>query len=79
MGGGRISGKIGQTNVGLLNMVTEAVAEESIERNNFSVARVNHDFSSSRSSFGALFVGKNELGSDTNAFNQVFALDGKLE
>lgn len=78
LGGGRISGKIGQTNVGLLNMVTEAVAEESIERNNFSVARVNHDFSSSRSSLGALFVGKNELGSHTNAFNQVFALDGKL-
>ena len=58
IGGGRVSGKIGQTNVGLLNMVTDAVEEEDIARNNFSVARVNHDFSQSRSSLGAIFVGK---------------------
>ena len=58
LGGGRISGKIGQTNIGLLNMVTEEVPEESTPRNNFSVARINHDFSTSRSSLGAIFVGK---------------------
>ena len=76
--GGRISGKIGQTNVGLLNMVTEAVPEDAITRNNFSVARVNHDFSTSRSSLGAVFVGKNALGDGNDHYNQVFAVDGKL-
>jgi len=78
IGGGRISGKIGQTNVGLLNMVTEAVPEDAITRNNFSVARVNHDFSTSRSSLGAVFVGKNALGDGNDHYNQVFAVDGKL-
>lgn len=78
IGGGRISGKIGQTNVGLINMVTEAVPEDAITRNNFSVARVNHDFSTSRSSLGAVFVGKNALGDGNDHYNQVFAVDGKL-
>jgi len=78
IGGGRVSGKIGQTNVGLLNMVTEAVPEDAISRNNFSVARVNHDFSTSRSSLGAIFVGKNALDDGNDHYNQVFALDGKL-
>ena len=78
IGGGRISGKIGQTNIGLLNMVTEEVPEESIHRNNFSVARINHDFSTSRSSLGAIFVGKNELGDGNDHYNQVVAVDGKL-
>ena len=72
IGGGRVSGKIGQTNVGLLNMVTDAVEEEDIARNNFSVARVNHDFSQSRSSLGAIFR-ENELGGATDAYNRVFA------
>ena len=78
IGGGRISGKIGQTNVGLLNMVTEAVEAQDIARNNFSVARVNHNFSNSRSSLGGIFVGKNELGNASDAYNRVFAVDGKL-
>ena len=78
IGGGRVSGKIGQTNVGLLNMVTEAVAAQDTARNNFSVARVNHNFSNSRSSLGGIFVGKNELGGADDAYNQVYAVDGKL-
>jgi len=78
IGGGRISGKIGQTNVGLLNMVTDAVPDDNITRNNFSVARVNHDFSTSRSSLGAIFVEKKALGDGNDHFNQVFAADGKL-
>lgn len=71
-GGGRVSGKIGQTNIGILSMVTEDLYE-----NNFSVARVNHDFTNSRSSLGMIYVGKNEIG-NSNSFNKVYAIDGKL-
>ena len=77
MGGGRLSGKIGQTNIGLLNMSTEGSNDFSISKNNFSVIRVNHDFSKSRSSFGGIFVNKFGLGGNNN-YNRVFALDGKL-
>ena len=77
IGGGRISGKVGQTNVGLLGMQTEAVGEDGF-RTNFSVARVNHDFSKSRSSLGAIVVGKNDVGAGSENFNNVIAIDGKL-
>ena len=77
IGGGRLSGKIGQTNIGLLNMSTEGSNDFSISKNNFSVIRVNHDFSKSRSSFGGIFVNKFGLGGNDN-YNRVFALDGKL-
>ncbi len=36
-------GKVGNTNVGLLNMMTDAVGSD-IEKNTYSVARVNHEF-----------------------------------
>ena len=58
IGGARLSGKINQTNVGLLSMFTEGVTDENIEKNNFSVARVNHDFSNSRSSVGGIFINR---------------------
>ena len=77
IGGGRLSGKIGQTNIGLLNMSTEGSNDSSISKNNFSVIRVNHDFSKSRSSFGGIFVNKFGSGGNNN-YNRVFALDGKL-
>lgn len=77
VGGARVSGKIGQTNVGLLSMFTQAVGE-AIPETNYSVARINHDFAKSRSSFGGVFVGKSPLGTLGGDDNQVFALDGKL-
>jgi len=77
-GGGRISGKIGQTNVGILNMVTDEISDQNIYENNFSVARVNHDFNNSRSSLGVVYVGKNEMGDSNKHYNNVYAIDGKL-
>ena len=56
---------------------TEGSNDSSISKNNFSVIRVNHDFSKSRSSFGGIFVNKFGLGGNNN-YNRVFALDGKL-
>ena len=80
IGGSRVSGKIGQTNVGLLSMFTDEVASEGvfdIIKNNYSVARVNHDFAKSSSSLGGLFVNRNVIGMSED-YNRVFALDGKL-
>ena len=75
IGGGRVSGKVGQTNIGLLNMFTEAVAD--IPQNNFAVARVNHDFAKRRSSLGAIFVGKTNTAQPTDDYSRVVAVDGK--
>ena len=80
LGGSRVSGKIGQTNVGLLSMFTDEVENEGtidIIKNNYSVARVNHDFAKSRSSLGGIIVNRNGIGNNDD-FNRVFAMDGKL-
>ena len=75
IGGARLSGKIGQTNVGFLSMFTDDVND--IEKNNFTVARVNHDFPKSRSSLGGIFVNRAGLGDTSDDYNRVFAVDGK--
>ena len=65
IGGSRVSGKIGQTNVGLLSMFTDEIDSEGgldLVKNNYSVARVNHDFAKSRSSLGGIFVNRNGIG-----------------
>lgn len=75
IGGARLSGKLNRTNIGLLSMWTEEVAEAGVEENNFTVARVNHEFKG-RTALGAVFINKEGLQSDN--FNRTFALDGKL-
>ena len=76
IGGARVSGKINRTNVGLLSMWTEEVSDKGIEENNFTIARVNHEFKG-RSALGAVFINREGLQSDNN-YNRTFALDGKL-
>ncbi len=78
IGGARLSGKVGQTNVGFLSMFTDDVMEAGIEKNNFTVARVNQDFPKSRSSVGAVFINRAGLGDLDDDYNRVFAADGKL-
>lgn len=81
IGGSRVSGKIGQTNVGLLSMFTDEVSNDldeiDIIKNNYSVARVNHDFAGKRSSLGGIFVNRSGIGNNLD-YNRVFAMDGKL-
>ena len=77
IGGGRVSGKVGQTNIGLLSMFTEDVEDFGVDQNNFSVARVNHNFEGSRSSLGGIFINRAGLGSMDDDYNRVFAMDGK--
>lgn len=81
IGGSRVSGKIGQTNVGVLSMFTDEVptasGELDIVKNNYSVARVNHDFAAKRSSIGGVFINRSGIGNELD-YNRVFAMDGKL-
>ncbi len=77
IGGARLSGKVGQTNVGFLSMFTDDVEEAAIEKNNFTVARVNHNFGGTRSSLGGIFIGRAGLGEMEDDYNRVYAMDGK--
>ena len=60
MGGGRVSGKVGKFNVGLLNMQTSNF-NDVVPTTNFGVARVSRDLPN-RSSLGAIFTNRNAMG-----------------
>lgn len=76
LGGARLSGRIDNTNLGILNITTDKIEEQGATRNNFTVARVNHQIGS-RSTIGAAFINKDVLETDT-AYNRVVALDSKI-
>jgi hypothetical protein len=76
-GGGRVSGKIGQTNVGLLSMFTDDVQSLGIDKNSYNMARVNHDFPKSRSSIGGAFINRTGMGDGNDDYNHVMAVDGR--
>ena len=75
IGGARLSGKINRTNIGLLSMFTDDVSESEVAKNNYTVARVNHEIG--RSAIGAAWINRQELGQSGN-YNRVFATDGRL-
>lgn len=75
LGGARVSGKIQDTNIGFLNMITDDRPALGIEKNNFTVARVNHQLGQ-RSSIGGLIVNRQSLDTSDH-YNRTFALDGK--
>jgi len=77
IGGARLSGKVNRTNLGFLSMFTEDVPEAGIQDNNYTVARVNHEFAQ-RSAVGALFVNRIAMGESGEDYNRTFAADGKL-
>ncbi|MTB52749.1 carbohydrate binding family 9 domain-containing protein [Lewinella sp. W8] len=77
IGGARLSGKLNRTNVGFLSMVTDDVDAAGIGKNNFTVARVNHEFQG-RSALGAAFISRTGVGHAEDDFNRVMAVDGKL-
>jgi hypothetical protein len=75
--GARVSGKVGRTNVGLLEMRTEA--RDEFHANDYSVARVSRELPN-RSNLGAVFVQRKGTGALAPAGdrNRTLALDGKL-
>jgi hypothetical protein len=76
--GGRVSGKAGRYNVGLLSMQTNDL-DNVVPSTNFSVARISRDLPN-RSSIGGILVNRVGVGdlaaSDDN--NQTFGIDGRL-
>lgn len=75
VGGARLSGKINNTNIGVLNMFTDE-SDINLNHTAYTVARVNHEFRGSRSSLGGAFINKHGLG-ESEVRNSTFALDGK--
>ena len=76
MGGGRVTGKVGSFDVGLVNIQTDDVASVGARSTNFSVFRVKRDLFA-RSSVGALF--ENRSRSLTGAgSNQAWGVDGSF-
>jgi hypothetical protein len=78
--GGRLSGKMGGYNVGLLNMQTDSAVDrrtgETISQaNNFTVLRVQREVG--RSNFGGMFVSRQGVGdlSPANDYNRAYGLD----
>ena len=77
IGGGRLSGKVANnTNVGFLNMQTEAVG--GARSNNFTVARLRQDFVN-RSNVGVMLVNRTGAGPGSGGdYNRSYAADGRL-
>jgi hypothetical protein len=78
--GGRLSGKLGGYNVGLLNMQTDAAVDERTGEtiapaNNFTVLRIQREVG--RSTFGAMFVGRQGIGrrARDDDYNRAYGLD----
>ncbi len=82
VGGGRVTGKIGRTNVGLLGMGTDSVDLEPIgggvlPSNEFGVARVSRELPN-RSRIGGIFVQRGGMTDNpTGETNRTFGLDGQ--
>ncbi|MEE9217780.1 MAG: DUF5916 domain-containing protein [Acidobacteriota bacterium] len=77
LGGVRLSGRLGKTEIGFLNMQTEK--EEGIaEESNYSVLRVSRELPH-RSSVGAIFTNRQGTGDPPpgQEYNRAFALDGR--
>ncbi len=77
MGGGRVSGKAGKFNAGVLNMQTDDY-QDTIAGTNFSVARVSRDLPN-RSSIGAIFTNRQAVGDLAHdaAAARTYGVDGK--
>ena len=78
--GGRLSGKLGGYNVGLLNMQTEAAVDPRTgatiaPANNFTVLRLQREIG--RSNVGAMFVGREGTGTRAGAgdYNRAYGVD----
>jgi hypothetical protein len=76
--GGRVSGKAGRYNVGLLSMQTNDL-DNVLPSNNFSVARISRDLPN-RSSIGGIVVNRVAVGdlARDGDNNQTFGIDGRL-
>ena len=75
LGGGRLSGRLGRTTVGLLQMVTEAPTAD-IDGQSYTVARALRELST-RSRVGVMAVQRMST-ADGADVNRTFAVDGRI-
>ena len=75
--GARLTGKIGDFDIGVLNIGTDAVNSANIVANDFSVLRIKRDVLS-RSTIGMLFTDRSEslVGEGSN---QLYGIDGSFD
>ena len=73
--GGRVTGRIGATTVGALNMETDSEAASGTPKTNFTVLRVRQDVLK-RSSIGAMFAGRSASLRAPGHANNTVGLDG---
>ena len=62
-------------------MFTDDIDGTTINKNNFTVGRVNHEFKNTRSSLGGIFANRsslNDLDGGGNDYNRTFAIDGQF-
>ena len=74
--GGRLTGRVGNLSVGLLNIQTGNEAVSGAEATNFSVVRVKQDILR-RSSIGALFTGRS-VSTHGDGSNEAYGVDGRF-
>jgi hypothetical protein len=78
LAGARLSGKVGSTGIGVLNMQTRAV-EGLTPANNFTVARVSRELPN-RSNVGAIFINRaatGDLVGEAERWNRTYGVDGR--
>src|SRR5262249_10923111 len=73
--GGRLTGRVGKTTIGLLNMQTGDDAVSSTPRTNFTVLRVRRDILR-RSTVGAMMTSRSQSLSVPGRSNQAYGIDG---
>ena len=74
LGGGRLTGKVGSFDVGMVNIQTDELASIEAESTNFTVLRVARDIFS-RSSVGVIYQNRSES-AIANGSNQAWGVDG---
>ncbi len=72
LGGARLAGRLGQWEIGLLNMQTEGVSELGLESRNFGVYRARRDLINTHSHLGAMVTSR--IGID-GAYNVAAGMD----
>ncbi|MFN8061406.1 MAG: DUF5916 domain-containing protein [Vicinamibacterales bacterium] len=85
VGGGRLSGKVGGYNIGVLNMQTQETINKRTGNaliapaNNFTVTRVQREVG--RSNFGGIFVGRVASGdrAGSNNWNRSYGVDSAIQ
>ncbi|MGE0704666.1 MAG: DUF5916 domain-containing protein [Vicinamibacterales bacterium] len=81
--GARLTGQLGSTRIGLMNIQTDDVRGigtiDNVPQTNFAVARVQHELPN-RSALGAIFVNRQDMGdfAEDDAYNRSYAVDGRL-